>query len=88
VIIEEVRKVFSDVYLSRNPPVPEEVELLEILGCEVNKLLQVYNKDSPFDTALYKDGTTWKAAVWDLRNPYRLVTATSLHSLKVKLELL
>ena len=88
-MIEVVKEVFGSACSSSSPPTREEVELLEILGCEVNTHLpQIYNRYSPFRTALYKDGTIWKAAVWNQSEPYKLVKATSLQTLKTKLELL
>jgi len=83
--IREIEEVFGDDYTCMSNSVGLEEE---ILGCDSGTSLpQINNPTGNYFTAIYYD-TTWKAAVWRNADDPRLITATSLHSLKVKLDLL
>ena len=82
---DKMDEVFGDEYLGTALSVrPEEA----ILGCGRETILPQVDNKSDYGTAIYYDGTIWKAAMWDNMQYPILVKAASLQTLKTKLELL
>jgi len=84
----EVARVFGEEYLTT---AHVEFEVSDKLQCDPLDFLPCIRTKwgVPCINYVYYDGAIWKAVVWtDLSSQRMLITAASLHSLKVKMDLL